>query len=513
MPTVLSAELKEKIEGIKAKQTKIETRLIDSKKGVKLALVDGIMKAMTDEDFYKNSDYKKANADFRAMGATTDLGFRVWVGNLSQDEQINLLAEYTIDAEREKGHNDWEKPLNDAQKSKEVTKKAVAVQAKQVIESYKKLMVEHEKLITELKQKVEKKKTEIDKIDDKIDKKNNQIIANNETLKAAKNAVPTQDQIDAVKSSNERLKGEIDELKAEREQLVEDFKKLEESLTEMEEQKDVYQSAIDDAISELEESLKKDGIYVGSYEGLGGSSEQEAQNGGNEQVSQNGVAGSVDERKPKDIAKAMMTDFRNLAPEEIMEMIEHTGYGDLLNMSRELGPFNRKNFEKVMENRLQDLEEGLEATIKDSNGNDKVIKLTLQDLEDLSDLNDSKFNKVQKIMKYYTDNYHKMAVHERQEAERVMNYLKIANLLTESQRGKISRFVGRFTQKGTRINEIGNSLRRFATERGKRESKKWERNQDIRTRLGVKTPIPSTTRKKHINRTGDNPIKQIEIDD
>lgn len=111
-------------------------------------------------------------------------------------------------------------------------------------------------------------------------------------------------------------------------------------------------------------------------------------------------------------------------------------------------------------------------------------------------------------MKYYTDNYQTMAVHERQEAERVMNYLKIANLLTESQRGKISRFVGRFTEKGTRINEIGNSLRRFATERGKREAKKWERNQDIRTRLSFKTPIPSTTRKKHIDRSGDKPIQR-----
>lgn len=80
-----------------------------------------------------------------------------------------------------------------------------------------------------------------------------------------------------------------------------ELEELEGKLTTMEEQKDVYKAAIDEQISELEETLKEEGIYVGSYEDLGGSSEQQAQNEANEQTTGNGSGGvEIDERKPKD---------------------------------------------------------------------------------------------------------------------------------------------------------------------------------------------------------------------
>ena len=80
------------------------------------------MKAMTDQDFEDNSDYQKANEENRAKGAP-DYSFEEWVRTLSKEQQLDLLAEYTIDAEREQGYNEWEKPIGDAQKAKDVTKK------------------------------------------------------------------------------------------------------------------------------------------------------------------------------------------------------------------------------------------------------------------------------------------------------------------------------------------------------------------------------------------------------
>ncbi len=514
MSTTLSPELQSKIDNIKTKQAKMAGILTNSKDGVKIALIEAIMKAMTDQDFEDNSDYQKANEEFiRNNGGSSDLDFRAWVGSLSKEQQLDLLAEYTIDAEREQGYNEWEKPIGDAQKAKDVTKKAIAVQAKEVIESCKKLMAEHEKLITDLKQKIEKKKSEIDKIDDKIDKKNAQITANNETLKAAKNAAPSQDQIDAVKEANKRLNEEIDELKNERKTAVGDLSILEKNLQDMEEQKDAYEAEIDAQISEIEETLKEEGIYVGSYEGLGGSSEQQAQNEANEQTTGNGSGGvEIDERKPKDIAKAMMADFRNLAPEEVKQLIERTGYQDLLNMAREIGPINRLSLRSSMQNRLDDLKKGLDAEIKDNSGNDITIHFSKEELKNLSDLGEDRLKDVISIMNYYTENYESMSVAERKKAEETMEYLKISTLLTETNRGKIGRFMGRFTQKGTRISEIGNSLRRFATERGKREDKKSERTRDIRTRLGIKTPMASTPRTRHVDRSGYRPI-QMDRDD
>ena len=477
----LSPELQSKIDNIKTKQAKMAGILTNSKEGVKTALREAIMKAMTDQDFKDNSDYQKANEENRANGAP-DYSFEEWVKTLSKEQQLDLLAEYTIDAEREQGYNEWEKPIGDAQKAKDVTKKAIAVQAKEVIESYKKLMVEHEELITDIKEKIKNKRDEIDKIDGKI-------------------------------NTNKRLNEEIDELKNERKTAVGDLSILEKKLQDMEEQKDAYKAAIDEQISELEESLKKEGIYVGSYEGLGGSSEQQTQNEANEQTTGNGSGGvEIDERKPKDIAKAMMADFRNLAPEEVKQLIERTGYEDLLNMAREIGPINRLSLRSSMQNRLDDLKKGLDAEIKDDNGNDITIHFSKKELKNLSDLGEDRLKDVISIMNYYTENYESMSVAERKKAEETMEYLKISTLLTETNRGKIGRFMGRFTQKGTRISEIGNSLRRFATERGKREDKKSERTRDIRTRLGIKTPMASTPRTRHVDRSGYRPI-QMDRDD
>ena len=508
----LSEELERKIKNINKKQLRMAVILKDSKEGVKTALREAIMKAMTDQDFEDNSDYQKANEENRANGAP-DYSFEEWVKTLSKEQQLDLLAEYTIDAEREQGYNEWEKPIGDAQKAKDVTKKAIAVQAKEVIESYKKLMVEHEELITDIKEKIKNKRDEIDKIDEKINKKNDQITANNETLKAAKNAAPTEAQINEVNAANATLQKDIIELKKERDKAKSELEELEGKLTTMEEQKDVYKAAIDKQISELEETLKEEGIYVGSYEGLGGSSEQQAQNEANEQTTGNGSGGvEIDERKPKDIAKAMMADFRNLAPEEVKQLIERTGYQDLLNMAREIGPINRLSLRSSMQNRLDDLKKGLDAEIKDDNGNVITIHFSKKELKNLSDLGEDRLKDVISIMNYYTENYESMSVAERKKAEETMEYLKISTLLTETNRGKIGRFMGRFTEKGTRISEIGNSLRRFATERGKREDKKSERTRDIRTRLGIKTPMASTPRTRHVDRSGYKPIQMDRED-
>ena len=138
-------------------------RLINSKEAVTTALKDAVMKVMTDQDFEDNSDYQKANEENRAKGAP-DYSFEEWVKTLSEEQQLDLIAEYTIDAGREERYNALEKTIEKVQEAKDVTKKAIAVQAKEVIESYKQLMVEHEKLITDIKGKIKNKREEINNI-------------------------------------------------------------------------------------------------------------------------------------------------------------------------------------------------------------------------------------------------------------------------------------------------------------------------------------------------------------
>lgn len=155
MATVnLSNELQEKINDVKKSQARIERNLKKSKEGIDKALIDGIKNVMSNEDFINNEDYLeyyKSKYSGTTHSPDDEAIQTEWTKLLKKDEQINLLAEYGIDAEREQGHNVWEKGLLDAQKAKEVTKKAVAIQAKSVIESYKQLMVSHENTIVELK--------------------------------------------------------------------------------------------------------------------------------------------------------------------------------------------------------------------------------------------------------------------------------------------------------------------------------------------------------------------------
>ena len=147
-----------------------------SKEAVETALRDAVMEVMTEQDFEDNSDYQKANEENRANG-DPDYSFEEWVRTLSKEQQLDLLAEYTIDAGREERYNALEKTIEKVQEAKVKTKESIAGQGKTVIESYKQLMVEHEKLITDIKGKIKNKREEINKIQVDINEKHKRIIA------------------------------------------------------------------------------------------------------------------------------------------------------------------------------------------------------------------------------------------------------------------------------------------------------------------------------------------------
>lgn len=89
-----------------------------------------------------------------------------------------------------------------------------------------------------------------------------------------------------------------------------------------------------------------------------------------------------------------------------------------------------------------------------------------------------------------------------------MEFLKLSILHTEASTNKSGRFFRGFSKSSTRITEIGNTLREFAKAKEKREDKKWDKNQELRNLLKVKTPIPSTSTKKVVDRSGTKPINK-----
>ena len=478
----LSPELQEKINDIKKSQARIETILQQSKDGVKEQLVTSIISVMNSEDFEHNKEYVEFKNNYRGRARTDAVIQKEWLKSLSKDKQINLLAEYSIDAEHEKGSNDWEAKLKEAQDAKEVSKKGLAVSARAVIASYNALMKEHNGVIAELKKDI--KEAEKD-----IQAKTKELADIQSKMKKGEKIDPA-----AVKV-----------IQDEANRLTQNKTNLVNKLDILEKQTSVYKEAIDAAISEIEEKLKNKGIYIGVYEGLGKSTPDQSSNTQSQTVG-GAVQTAPDNRKPSEIGKAMMVDFDNLAPSEIVEMIEHTGYGDLLEMSRNLGPINRLKLKTAIENRLDDKKDGIK--IPNVDPTKPNVDLSLEDLKNLRNIDDEKFNSIVAQINSYTDNYENMKVYERQEAEKIMEYLKMAVLLAESHTNKIGRFMRKLSHAGKRIEDIGAELNRFSRKKGVREDKKWSKNQTLREMLKVKTPIPSTERKKHIDRSGTKPIQR-----
>lgn len=293
----------------------------------------------------------------------------------------------------------------------------------------------------------------------------------------------------------------VKENKSRRKDLQDEINSMKTELTELKNQQSEYKKQIEKAISDIEESLKSEGIYVGSYASYQKEEEKKQTSQGTVGSSANG--NSVDQRKPKDIAKAMMVDFANLSPKQINELISNGGYEDLLNMTKDLGPINRLKLRKSLENRLDDLKGNLKL---EYDGN--TVEIDKKDLLNLKNIDNNKFNAIIEAMNNYTDNFETMHVYERREAEKIMEFLKLSILHTEASTNKSGRFFRGFSKSSTRITEIGNTLREFAKAKEKREDKKWDKNQELRNLLKVKTPIPSTSTKKVVDRSGTKPINK-----
>lgn len=334
----LLPELKQKITDLKKSQKRIEDNLKRAKSNLDETIDNSIIGVMTDDDIIKNEQYKEFF--IRETGNITidATKKKEWIESLSKTDKIALLVEYSIDNEIEKGENNYQKKLIIAQEAKDATKKAIAIQATAIIKSFNDLLIENQKAIDELEKKIQIKEDKVTEMDRDLARLSMDIKDKNGTK-----LVNTDEAVKENKSRRKDLQDEINSMKTE--------------LTELKNQQSEYKKQIEKAISDIEESLKSEGIYVGSYASYQKEEEKKQTSQGTVGSSANG--NSVDQRKPKDIAKAMMVDFANLSPKQINELISNGGYEDLLNMTKDLGPINRLKLRKSLENRLDDLKGNL----------------------------------------------------------------------------------------------------------------------------------------------------------
>lgn len=536
----LLIDLEERINSMSGSQTRIENDLEDKKKALKIAIADAIKTVMTDDDFIQNEDY---NA-FLGSDDDSETKRNDWIDSLSLEEKIHIIAEHAVIGEG-KEKDGWQKALSEAQKNKQIVKATSAKTAEETIAAYKELKDNYErkilepikKQIIEQKNKIKEKEREIQRLSserDRIEKKIENIserISKNVAALNSKKAQPTQAQIDMVKVEIENLNAQrenaksklndlndkIEDQEKELEGLNDDLENLQNTYDEYtkEDQIRLFGETIDTKIQELEDSMLDQGIYVGRYKEAGNEAKtpevaQTTNGAGNNVIMQGGTVN----QDSKTIAEHLFEELKNASPEKTMKIISQFGYDDLLDMSRTLGPIRSLQLYRTIGNRLEDLKwedrDGVDKkgnpikikskkfTVKDSDGNLQQITIDMKDLQNLSKMKVIDFEKIKTLMRYYTENYQDLSVQERKEADEVMNYLKISVLMTEASKGNIrlgkgianiQSFFHGVNRKRSRITELGNSLRDYATERGKREKAIKAKEQSLRTTLKVKNPV------------------------
>lgn len=242
----LLSELKQKIKDLKKSQKRIEDNLKRAKSNLDETIDNSIIGVMTDDDIIKNEQYKEFF--IRETGNITIDATKKeeWIKSLSKTDKIALLVEYSIDNEIEKGENNYQKKLIIAQEAKDATKKAIAIQATAIIKSFNDLLIENQKAIDELEKKIQIKEDKVTEMDRDLARLSMDIKDKNGTK-----LVNTDEAVKENKSRRKDLQDEINSMKTE--------------LTELKNQQSEYKKQIEKAISDIEESLKSEGIYVGSY--------------------------------------------------------------------------------------------------------------------------------------------------------------------------------------------------------------------------------------------------------
>ena len=163
---------------------------------------------------------------------------------------------------------------------------------------------------------------------------------------------------------------------------------------------------------------------------------------------------AIDNRRT---AKQMLENFRDSSKQK--ELIDGMGYGDIIQMSKHLGFFQRIELKHMLLNRAEELD------------------ITPDTLDDLL----TKIPDMEEKMK----NYDKMTRKERAEFDEDMRTIKYATLIREAKRGSLRRNLAKiFSRKDDRINTTSNLLRTYSDRKADISDKRFGFLNGLRTTLG-----------------------------
>ena len=406
---------------------------------------------------------------------------------LTLDQKLQIIAEFNINQRLASGSNAIGAKFIDIAARKKDNKAQYKEEALELIEMYNKVLQENDariallrRDIAETKQRLEaaeRKKQEIIAKDDETAVLGGMGGSSNGRFNKAQALTDINQNITDLKNRGEQLEGQLEDFIQVQQRMQAEFSKRK---------------------AEIDASLKKENIYIFRDAPEIDTGEEEEEKSGKDKDSE---SADTIELSTREQARSMFRDFKASSPERQRKLLAKNGAEDIIKMARLLGPIDRREFSRIMKQRLDELPQD---SIEFGSGTSKQT-VTRQDLSDMGRMDAAKLRAIRMEIDQFNADFPKKGVEEIEEFEEKLAYVRAGALIHESSglfRG-VRRFFERFSGKGTAIYEIDKSTADYATRKQKRTNAKEEWLDTFRVTLGRKKMDEySHTSTPDLDRTG-----------
>lgn len=381
---------------------------------------------------------------------------------LSLEQKLDIITEYNINKQLLVGDNSIEAKLHDIAARKKDNKLQYKEEAVDLVGMYEKVLQENETRINLLKQDIERTKTQITEAEKQL-----QTIMgkDDETVALSGRFGGKFDKTKAIDELNKHIEGLRSKLVSQEKQL-EDFTRVQSKM----------ESEFRARKGEIETFLKDQNIYAFREAPVVDSDDSK-------ELENDSEDGNKSQKKdmialtPKQVAKSMFRDFRTSSPERQRKLLMRNGNEDIVKMARYLGSLDRREFNRIMKQRIDELPND---TIEFSGET-----ISRDELKDMKKMSQMQLMAIRSEIDEFNNNFSNKSIDEIEEFEGKLKYVRAGALIAETSgmfRG-IRRFFDRFSEKGTSIYELSKSAARYATLKEERTVKKEEMLDRLRVKL------------------------------
>ena len=400
---------------------------------------------------------------------------------LSLEQKLEIITEYNINKQLLEGDNGIEAKLNDIAGRKKDNKSQYKEEAVELVQMYEGVLNENRTRINLLKQDIEKTKAQISD----AEKQMQTIMGkDDETVALSGRFGGKFDKSKAIEELDKRIVALNTKLTKQEKQL-EDFNRIQSKM----------ESELKARKVEIETFLKAQNIYAfrdaPETPSIEESSEEKSAPNKQNGTSQNAPANVAQ------VAKSMFNDFRSASPERQRKLLMRNGNEDIIKMARHLGPIDRREFTRIMQERIDELPNG--------NINFAGTSISKDKIKDMRKMTKDELKAIRKEIDEFNSKFQEKTIDEIEEFENKLNYVRAGALIAETSgmfRG-IRRFFDRFNEKGTSIYELSKSAARYATLKEERTVKREAMLDRLRVKLSRgKMDEYAHTSTKDLDRTG-----------